>query len=212
MRRALLLFAAASLAIGLAAASAAPEKGKWARGKVTNMAGDNLTIDVKGTPMTFSVDKATQVVKTGAGTKAREMAKTGQVPTMTDVLKVGDDVEVQYTEADGKMHATMVRAGLAAPAMTSADKPKAVEGVVSEVSGTSLSVKTSDGETMMFNIDPKTRVIGHGLGTMAKEKKAEGRGMKLTEAVAVGDTVEVAFKAMGEMKHATMVTVKKKGT
>jgi hypothetical protein len=211
MRRALLLFAAASLTIGLATASAAPE-GKWARGKVTAMAGDTLTIDVKGKPMTFTVDKSTEVVKSGAATKAREMAKTGEVPTLADIVKVGDNVEVQYTEAEGKMHASMVRGGISAAPMTSAEKPKVVQGVVSEVSGASLSIKTEGGEDMKFEIDTKTKVYGHGLSTMTKEKKAEGQGVKLTDAVAVGDTVEVGFKPMGEMKHATIVTVKKKGT
>ena len=211
MRRALLLFAAASLTVGLVTAIAAPEK-KWARGKVTAMAGDTLTIDVKGTAMTFEVNKTTEVVKSGAATKAREMAKTGDAPTLADIVKVGDNVEVQYTEADGKMHASMVRAGIAAGAATSADRPKVVTGVVSEVAGASLAIKTDSGEAMTFMIDPKTRVFGHGLSTMTKEKKAEGQGVKLTDAVAVGDTVEVAFKPMGEMKHATVVTVKKKGT
>lgn len=212
MRRALLLFAATSLTIGLATAGAAPETGKWARGKVTAMAGDTLTIDVKGKAMTFTVDKATEVVKTGAGTKAREMEKTGQAPTLSDIVKVGENVEVQYTEAEGKMHATMVRAGIAAGPMTSAETPKTVTGVVSEVSGASIAITTESGEAMTFMVDPKTRVYGHGLGTMAKEKKAEGESMKLTDTVAKGDTVEVSFKPMGEMKHATVVTVKKKGT
>lgn len=212
MRRALFLFTAASFAIGLTTATAAPADKKWARGKVTAMAGDTLTIDVKGTPMTFNVDKTTEVVKSGAATKAREMAKTGDTPTLADIVKVGDNVEVQYTEAEGKMHASMVRAGLAAGAATSAEQPKVVTGVVSEVAGTSLAIKTEAGEALTFMIEPKTKVFGHGLSTMTKEKKAEGQGVKLTDAVAVGDTVEVAFKPMGEMNHATVVTVKKKGT
>jgi hypothetical protein len=211
MRRVLLFLAVASLAIGVTSTSAA-EKGKWARGKVTALAGDTLTVDVKGQSMMFTVDKTTQVVKSGGGTKAREMAKTGQAPTLSDMLKVGDDVEVNYTETDGKMHATMVRGGISAPAMTSDEAPKKAEGVVSEVSGASLAIKAKDGETMTFVIDSKTKVVGHGLGTMAREKKAEGTGVKLTEAVANGDTVEVSYKAMGDMKHATSVTVVKKGT
>jgi hypothetical protein len=212
MRRALLVLAAASLALGVTTASAAPEKAKWARGKVTAMAGDTLTIDVKGQSMMFTVDKTTEVVKSGAGTKAREMARTGETPKLSDVLKVGDEVEVSYTEADGKMHATMVRGGVSAPAMTSAEAAQKMEGVVSEVSGSSLSIKSKDGETVNFVVDEKTKVVGHGLGTMAREKKAEGQGVKLTDAVAVGDTVNVTYKMMGDMKHATHVAVAKKGS
>ena len=211
MRRALIVFGAALLVVGLATASAAPDD-KWARGKVTAMAGDTLTVDVKGESMTFTVDKTTQIVKSGAGTKAREMAKTGKVPTLADLVKVGDNVEVSYTETDGKMLAKIVRPGVSAPAMTSDEAAKEVKGVVSEVSQTSLSIKSDEGEEMTFAIDTKTQVIGQGLGTMAREKKAEGEGVKLTDAVAKGDSVEVKYKAMGEMKHAMRVHVLKKGT
>lgn len=210
MRRVLLIWAGIWLVVGLATATAAPE-GKWARGKVTAMAGDSLTVDVKGQAMTFTVDKTTEVVKSGASTKARELAKADKAPTLADILKVGDNVEVQYTEAEGKMHASLVRAGISAAAATSDQAAKKVEGIVSEVSGTSLSIK-KDGEAMTFMIDPKTKVVGHGLGTMAREKKAEGAGVKLTDAVAVGDSVEITYKAMGDMKHAMLVQVTKKGT
>jgi hypothetical protein len=210
MRRVLFVVTAALLVLPLSSASAAD---KWARGKVSAMAGDTITVDVKGESMTFTVDKATEVVKAGAGTKARDTkAMTGQNPTLADVLKVGDNVEVRYTEADGKMHATMIRGGISASAMTSADAPKTAEGVVSDVSGTSLSVKSKD-ETLTFVVDAKTKVVGTGLSTKTREMKAEGAaGVKLTDAVATGDTVRVAYKDMGGMKHATTVTVVKKGT
>lgn len=210
MRRVLLLVSAVLLVVPLSSASAAE---KWARGTVSALGADSITVDVKGQPMTFHVDKTTEVMKPGAGTKAREsMAKTGEMPKLADVVKVGDNVEVRYTEADGKMHATMIRGAVSAPAMTSDEAAKKADGVVSEVSGTSLSLK-SKGETLTFVIDEKTKVVGRGLGTKAREAKAEGAaGLKLTEAVAVGDTVMVTYKEMGGMKHATMVTVTKKGT
>lgn len=212
MRRTLVMLAAAALAVGLTTANAAPEKGKWVRGKVTAMAGDTLTVDVKGQTMTFTVDKTTEVVKTGAGTKAREMATKGQTLTLSDLVKVGDEVEVTYTEAEGKMHATMVRPGISAGAMTSEETAKTMEGVVSDVSGSSLSIKDKAGETVTFVVDTKTKVIGHGLGTMAREKSEAGEGVKLSEAVAKGDSVSVTYKPMGEKKHATTVQVTKKGT
>lgn len=212
MRRTLVMLAAAVLAIGLTSANAAPEKGKWVRGKVTAMAGDTLTVDVKGQTMTFAIDKTTQVVKTGAGTKSREMAAKGEAVTLADLVKVGDEVEVTYTEAEGKMHATMVRPGISAGAMTSEERARTVEGVVSDVSGSSLSITSEKGETITFVVDAKTRVIGHGLGTMAREKSETGEGVKLTEAVAKGDSVSVTYKPMGEQKHATTVHVTKKAT
>jgi uncharacterized protein DUF5666 len=212
MRRVLLVCAAASLAIGLTTSNTtAQEKGKWARGKVTAMAGDTLTVDVKGEPMSFTVDKSTQVLKTGAGTKAREMAKTGEAPTLTDVLKVGDEVEVHYTESGGKMHATTVRAGVSAPSSTSEDQPRRVEGVVTSVSDTSLSIKRKTGAAMTFTIGTGTKVVGEGLGTLAREKGVMG-AMKFTDTIKPGETVEVEYKTEDGKMHARTVTVLKKTT
>ncbi len=42
---------------------------------------------------------------------------TGQNPTLSDVL---NNVEVKYTEADGKMHAAMIRGGIAEGRMPNA--------------------------------------------------------------------------------------------
>ena len=58
------------------------------------------------------------------------------------------------------------------------------------VSGSSLTLKTGSGDKT-YAIDGKTRVIGTGFGTKAKEDAAVGKKQTLTELVAVGDTVSV---------------------
>ncbi|HSL23078.1 MAG TPA: DUF5666 domain-containing protein [Vicinamibacterales bacterium] len=212
MRRAAVVLVAALVYLSLAAVMAAPDD-QWARGKVTAVSADSITIDVKGQAMTFNVDTATDVFARGAGTKTREMMKsTGKKPVLTDIVKVGDNVEISYAESGGAMVAKAIRGGISAPAMTSAEGTRRVEGVVTAVSGTSLSVKPASGDAVTFVVDDKVRVVGRGLGTMAKEKQAEGAKVTLTDAIAVGDTIEVSYKAMGEMKHATAVSVIKKGT
>lgn len=213
MRRAVLLLAAAALVIlFVQPASGAPEE-KWARGTVSAIGPDSLTVKVKAETMTFTIDKTTQVVAPGGGTKTRQtQAMSGENPKLSDILKVGDNVEVRYTEADGKMLATMIRGGLSAGPMTSAEGAKHLEGVVSAVSGTSLTVKPKDGEAVTFTVDEKVRVTGKGLSTMTREKAAEGAKVVLTDTVAVGDTVDVTYKAMGTMNHASHVVVIKKGT
>ena len=216
MRRSVVAVAAALVALFLTGVSAAPQE-KWARGKITAVSGASITLDVKGQAMTFVVNESTEVIARGAGTKAREAEKmTGAKPKLTDVVKVGDNVEVSYAEAGGTMTAKIVRGVGAAPATTSeaaaATGSKHMEGVVSEVSGASLTVKPATGDAMVFMVDAKVRVTGTGLGTLAKEKQAKGESITLTDAVGVGDTVEVTYTTSGDMKHGTAVRVIKKKT
>ena len=212
MRRAVLLVAAALVALSVQPANGAPEE-KWARGTISAIGADSLTLTVKAETMTFTVDKDTQVITPGGGTKTRQtQAMTGEKPKLADLFKVGDNVEVRYTEADGKMHAALIRGGVSAPAMTSGEGTKRLEGVVTAVTGTSLTIKPKEGDAVTFVIDEKVRITGTGLSTMTREKAAAGAKGVLTEAVAVGDTVDVSYKAMGEMKHASHVQVVKKAT
>lgn len=212
MRRAAVLFAATLLTLSLSAAVAAQEK--WARGKVTAVAGNAVTIDVKGQPMTFAVDSSTQYIARGGSTMKKEAERTGAKLTLGDVVKVGDNVEIRYVESAGSMLAKSVRVGIGASAGTSdqaaAAGSKQMDGVVSEVSGGSLVVKPASGDALSFTVDPKTRVTGQGLGTMAKEKQAAGSKLTLLDAVAVGDAVQVTYTTVGETKHATAVRILKK--
>jgi hypothetical protein len=210
MRRALVTFATALATIALLAAPAAAQE-KTAKGKITALDGASITVDAAGQSMTFSVDATTNVIATGAGTKTREAQKMGEKPKLADVVKIGDNVEVAYTEAGGKMAAKTVRKIAAVPdPAAAAAAPKHTEGVVSEVSGSAITLKPATGEAMTFMVDAKTRVTGTGLSTMSREKQAAGAGVTLTDAVAAGDTVEVTYAASGDMKHASAVRVIKK--
>lgn len=210
-----LLFIAFAVVVLAAAVSTAASE-QWARGTISAMGTDTITVDVKGQAMTFKVESATEVIAPGAGTKTREAAKTGDKPKITDVLKVGDHVEVRYTEAGGVMTAALIRGGISAPAMTSdqAEKmaSKKAQGIVTAVSNASLTIKAEGGTEMVFAADPKISVIGRGLGTMAREKDAQAAKMTLTDAVAVGDTVLVTYKVKDGTNHASSVSVVKKAT
>lgn len=213
MRRALVSIAATLVILSLSAAAAAPQE-KDVRGKVTAVSADSVTVDVNGQAMTFTVNTSTEVIAKGAGTKAREtQGTTGQKPMLSDLVKVGDNVEVRYTESAGTMTAKVIRGGLAAapPPRSPAAATKRLQGVVTDVSAAGLTIKPTSGEAMNFMADDKLRVTGTGLGTMAKEKQEAAAKLLLTEAVAVGDTVEVTYTSAGEMAHATAVRVIKKG-
>jgi len=200
---------------------AAPQETQEARGTVSAVSADSLTVTVKDHPMKFVVDGTTDVVAPGGGTMARAAKAEGKKGVaITSVVKVGQTVDVKYHMP--AMHAASVRvlgSGTPAAAPKPAAPAKAEEpakaksvsasGQVTAVTGTSLTLKTSAGDAT-YVIDEKTRVLGTGLVTKAKEDAVVGKKQTLTDLVAVGDTVSVtSTEATGG--HASVVRVTKKG-
>lgn len=192
---------------------ASAQETKTARGVVTAVSASSLAVRVNGAPMTFTVDANTHANAPGGGTKTRAAQAEGKAGVaITEVVKVGQGVEVKYREAG--MHADSVRVLTTAPKADAPPPPppapsKAATGTVSAVSGTSLTIKGTHGDTT-FAIDQHTRVVGTGLGTASRELKSAGKPTVITDFVSNGDTVRVAFMDMGGMKHATEVRVTKK--
>src|SRR6266576_257454 len=92
-----------------------------------------------------------------------------------------------------------------------APKPKAMTaaGVVSAVSGNSLTVKEKTGDAT-FTVDNKTVVSGTGMGTKRKKLQEAGGKTTLSEFVKEGDTVSVTYHDMGGTKTASVVRIVKK--
>jgi hypothetical protein len=87
----------------------AKQEGTSARGAVTAVGPDSITVKGDAGQWTFAVDSKTQVVGSGLGTLSREKAKEGKGTTLTDLLKVGDKVVVNFEDRAGKSVATYVR-------------------------------------------------------------------------------------------------------
>jgi hypothetical protein len=191
------------------------QSSKSATGTVTALAGDSVTVKVADHDMKFAVDSTTNVEAAGAGTKARAAQRAGQPgPKLSDVVKVGQSVEVTYREANGAMHATKIR-GLAGPAKakaaagTAADtSAKTSSGAVDSVSPTSMTISGNSGGgakfTQTFTIDAETKVVGRGAGTAAA---ASGGRASVTDLVANGDHVSVSYHPTGSTLHAAEIRV-----
>ena len=187
------------LAVVLAFPRPSAAQNKTARGTISSIAGDTISVSVGGSEMKFMVDSKTMVTAAGAGTKARAAAAAGQPgPKLNELLKAGEAVVVTYMEMGSMNHASAVQvvtsAGPGGGAVASAtDKPAAAAsrnttGVVKSVSATSLTI-TADGKDMTFALDQATRVVGTGAGT--KTAAAGGR-VAITDLVATGNRVNVA--------------------
>jgi hypothetical protein len=161
--------------------------------------------------MIFAVDAKTEITARGATTKTQAAQAAGKAgTTISALLKVGDGVEVRYSNVDGKMLASSIRANQPVGAGgISSSKPVAMttEGIVTAVTMSSLAIKSGD-RAMTFVIDKATDVTARGASTLQRQKQAEGaKGLIITEIVRVGDTVTVSYHDMEGKMHAATVRV-----
>jgi hypothetical protein len=188
-----------------------------AQGTVSAVTPTSISIKVKDQVMTFNVDEKTQVTARGASTQTRAAQAEGRKgPDLPSLVKVGEGVEIRYHEQG--MHAASIRVlpgpvegSISEKQETETAPKRTLNGTVSALTGTSLTVKTKDGD-VTFAIDQKTQVIGKGLGTAGRKKTEAGEKPVLADFVAVGDDVRVVYHEMGDVKHASEVNVTRKGT
>jgi hypothetical protein len=203
----------------LVSAGPALAQTKTVKGKVTTVGANTITVNVAGKDMTFNVDAKTNVVARGGSTKTREAQAAGKTgPGVADVLKTGESVEVAYHEKE--MHADTIRVIASVPATPpppppakaeEAAKPKAMSatGVVSAVSGNTVTIKEKTGDAT-FTVDAKTVVSGRGFGTAGRKIVDAGGKPTLGEFVKEGDTVTVTYLEEGGAKKASNVRVVQK--
>ena len=212
------LIAMLGCAVLLAAAppAAMAQATKTVKGSVTAVGADSITVKVGGKDMTFAVDAKTHVVAPGGSTKTREAKAEGKPgPMLTEVVKTGQAVEVSYHEKG--MHAATIQriadvpAPPAAPAAAAAPAAKAqtATGVVSALSGSSLTIKGKSGD-VTFTVDNKTTVSGTGIGTAARKMTEAGAKPTITDLVHDGDSVSVTYHDVDGAKHASVVRIVRK--
>ncbi len=196
-------------------ASEATAQEKTARGTVTAMSGNSMTVKAGAQELKFTVDAKTTVVATGGTTASRSAEAAGKPgPSLSELIKVGEAVEVNYTEAGGALHATRVRrirdAG-GGGVTTPEEKAETANGTVDSLSANTLTISGSGsgGATFKqtFTFDSTTKVIGVGAGTAAS---ARGGKLVLTDYIAPGDRVSVRYQKSGDTLHASEIRVTQK--
>jgi hypothetical protein len=214
MTRTVLTVFAVALVSSLSASVTAQDT-KSARGTVTAMTADAVTVKAGAQEMKFMVDAKTIVTAEGGSTATREAAATGKPGAqLAQLIKVGNAVEVNYTETKGMMHATRIRrvsspgAGGGTTSDAAADRSN---GTVDAVSATSLTITGSaaGGATFKqtFTIDGETKVVAQGASTASA---AAGGKLQITDIVGKGDSVTVTYHKTGSTLHAAEVRVRQK--
>ena len=82
---------------------------KMARGTVTAVSADALTVMVRGRTMTFAIDDKTEAVPAEGERRTAATQKSGAKPKISDLIKVDQSVAVSYHEMPGMMHAAKIQ-------------------------------------------------------------------------------------------------------
>ena len=197
---------------GLTARAAAQDT-KSARGTVTAVGGDSITVRVAERELKFTVDPKTLLTAIGAGTAERKADAAGKPgPRVADFVKAGDAVEVSYQETGSTMRASTIRrVNSAGGGSMSPDRAETAEGRVDSISGSTLvitgSAASSGSFKQSFAVDATTKVIAVGASTAAA---AKGGKLVLTDFVGIGDQVTVSYRKAGSGLHADEVRVMSK--
>jgi hypothetical protein len=69
-----------------------------ATGAITAVTGSSVTIKAKSGDLVLTVDTKTEIIGKGMGTKDAQMKQDKKAPTVTDFLKVGDEISASYHE------------------------------------------------------------------------------------------------------------------
>ena len=193
---------------GLTARAVAQET-KSARGTVTAVSGDSITVRVAERELKFSVDTKTVLTASGAGTADRKADAAGKPGLrVADFVKTGDAVELTYQETGSTMRASNIRRVTSAGGQSMSGDH--AEGRVDSLSGSTLVISGSAGSggsfKQSFAVDGATKVIAMGASTAAA-----GGKVVLTDFVGIGDQVTVSYRKAGSGLHADEVRVRAKG-
>lgn len=94
---------------GMSGESKMPESGTSARGVVTAVGPNSITVKGDAATWTFGLDSKTKIVGSGLGTATRQAEAAGKTPTLSELVKMNDRVVVTFHDMAGKLHATEVR-------------------------------------------------------------------------------------------------------
>jgi hypothetical protein len=111
----------------------------------------------------------------------------------------------------GSLALAVLLIGWVGGAFAAAEKAKTMlaQGKVTAVTNDSLTIEGGS-KTLTFSVDGSTKLLGKGLGTMMREKKAKGESFTFTDGVATDDMVKVAYHDVDGKLHAAQVTVVQK--
>jgi len=167
----------------------------WVRGTVTARADNVLTVHLAGLDLNvrFTVDESTLVIGRGAG--VRIVPPERLQPTLSDLVRLGDSVEVHYSRRGEYNDARVIRP-VTRPGKESG---RSVPGVVTAISSDELTVRSDEHEAT-FAVEPGTVVPGAERGTQKN----------LADLISRNDLVLVLYRVEATTRVATEICMLRK--
>jgi hypothetical protein len=186
---------------------------KVAKGTITAIGGQSLTVKVGDRDMAFDVDRATTVTAHGASTKAARLAASGKAgPHLSDLLKPGQAVSVTYRDMAGIYHASDVTAIRYVPNPAATADARST-GVITAMGPDWITINGRIGGggsfEQTFKIDPHTMVWVKGA---SKAVAAKGGRAPFSDLVGSGDHVNVSYHKAADGLLASDLWVTMKAT
>jgi hypothetical protein len=209
LKRAGVLVVGTTLTLVVGNATAAAQT-KEIRGSAVAVSDSLLTVKAGEQTLNFVISRDTLIEAKGASTRTRRAESAGNSPAIkvTDYLKAGDAVLVNYRAADGRNLALTVRPISAVGTTGAAESFKNVQAKVKSISGNAL-ILDRDGRDMKFTLDRDTDVFA--IGATRATKKAGG-SLPITDLVHAGDIVWVEYLEAGGAMKAREIQVRMRGT
>jgi len=208
--RSLLVLSFAALSIVSFTTRASAGDNNVARGTVAGMDAGTVTITTRDGDRRFTVDDHTSIEAVGAGTMTRRAIAGGKAGArLSDLLKVGQAVELSYQDVNGVAYAKRIRRVASASVKQADDNPRhSSNGTVKSFGDNTLTISGGSGGgatfVQTFIVDANTKVFGKGFGTAAAKR---GGRLPAAELIGDGDLVTVSYNETGSALHAADVRV-----
>lgn len=199
------------LAVGVTVAvlgstTQAGAQAKEARGTVSAVAEQSVTVKVGAQELTFFVDRETHLEVRSAEKELQQAKPPTARPRVNDYFAPGNVVLVRYQDDGGRHHALDIqRVGSTGPGGGSISEPaKIATGKVKAITPTQLTLD-ANGRESVFAITGDTGVLKKGA---TRATKAAGGATPITMFVHAGDSVSISYSESAGRATASEVRVR----
>jgi hypothetical protein len=179
---------------------------KEARGTVSGVAEQSVTVKVGAQELTFFVDRETRLEVRSADKEFQQAKAPTARPRVNDYFAPGNIVLVRYEDVSGRHHALDIqRASTTGAGGGSISEPARIAaGKVKAITASQLTLEANGGASV-FAITGDTGVLKKGA---TKATKAAGGSTPITTFVRPGDSVSISYSDRAGVATASEVRVR----
>lgn len=203
-KRLMILGVGASIVGVLAMAQPANAQVREARGSITAVTDNTLSMKAGAEEWTFFVDGETHLEVRRAERDIQKEQPGRPSPRVSNFFQPGQAVLVRFREEKGRNHALDISRVGSAGGGSISDPVNVSDGKVKSVSPSQLIIDDG-GRELTFGISRDTDVLVRGA---TKATKAAGGKSEITTYVHTGDTVSISYHETGAKMMASEVRVK----